>query len=147
MEKEARAPTCPACLEIGIECIGPKKVPEITVTNLVKPEFHQDIPSGQYYFCQQKDCTTVYFDTEDRHIRKDQLVVDVWQKEDAHDVPVCYCFDHTAADIMEDARQNSPPTIPLTIREKIQAGLCECDVKNPQGSCCLGNVAYWVKQA
>ena len=133
-------------MKIGIECVGPKKVPKITITSLVKPEHHNDIPPGPFYFCQQKECDTVYFDSQGHEIRKDQLAVGVWQKEDARDVPVCYCFDHTAADIMEDTRKNSPPTIPLSIRENIQAGMCECDIKNPQGSCCLGNVAYWVKQ-
>ncbi len=147
VEDKASIQTCPTCSEIGIECVGPKKVPEITVTSLVKPEHHNDIPSGPFSFCQQKECDTVYFDGQGHGIRKDQLAVWVWQKEEAGDTPVCYCFDHTAADIMEDAQQNSPPTIPVIIREKIQSDLCECDVKNPQGSCCLGNVAYWVKQA
>ena len=48
---------------------------------------------------------------------------------------------------MEDARRHSPPTIPLIVRDKIKAGLCECDNKNPKGSCCLGDIAYWVKRA
>lgn len=147
MGKEVTAQTCPSCMEMGIECVGPKKVPEITVASLVKPEHQEEIPKGSFYFCPQKDCDTVYFDDEEHQIRKEQLLVGVWQKEEAGDTPVCYCFDYSAKDIMEDSRRNSPPAIPLEIRDNIKAGLCACDVKNPQGTCCLGNVAYWIKQA
>jgi len=138
---------CPSCSEGGIECAGPKKVPKITLHSLVRPEHHDALPADPTYFCSDKDCETVYFDAGGRQITKDQLLVQVWQKEDTGDIPICYCFDFSARDIMEDARENTPPTIPLTIRDKVKAGLCACDVKNPQGSCCLGNVAYWVKQA
>ncbi len=138
---------CPQCLVLGIECVGPKKIPKITLTSLVKPEYQKDIPTGRPFFCPQRACDTVYFDTEGHQIKKDQLTVKVWQKEEVVDIPVCYCFEHSAKAIMEDARLNSPPSIPLTIREKIKAGLCTCEVKNPKGTCCLGDVAYWVKQA
>ena len=89
----------------------------------------------------------VYFGGGGHQIRKDQLSVDVWQKEEPGDTLICYCFGYSAKDIMEDAKRNAPPEIPLVIRDKIQARLYECDVKNPQGTCCLGNVAYWVKRA
>ena len=138
---------CPQCLVLGIECVGPKKIPKITLASLVKPEYQKDIPTGRPFFCPQRECDTVYFDTEGHQIKKDQLTVKVWQKEEVVDIPVCYCFEHSAKAIMEDARLNSPPSIPLTIREKIKAGLCTCEVKNPKGTCCLGDVAYWVKQA
>ncbi len=138
---------CPRCSELAIECVGPQKVPKITLTSLVKPEYHKDIPTGRSFFCSQRECETVYFDTEGHQIRKDQLSVRVWQKEEAGDIPVCYCFDHSAKAIMEDARRNSPPSIPLTIREKIKADLCTCEIKNPKGTCCLGDVAFWVKRA
>lgn len=138
---------CPSCSAAGIECVGPKKVPKITVDSLVKPEHHGDIPAGPFYFCPAKSCETVYFDTEGRQIRKNQLSVAVWQKEKSEETLVCYCFGYSAKNIMEDARENSPPTIPLIVRDKIKAGECQCDIKNPRGMCCLGDVAYWVKQA
>ena len=63
------------------------------------------------------------------------------------DTPVCYCFAFSAQDIVEDAQAHETPRIPLEIRDKIRAGLCACEVKNPRGTCCLGDVAYWVEQA
>ncbi len=147
MAHEPTSNLCPSCAEAGIECIAPKKVPKITVSSLVKPEYRKDIPSEPFFFCQQKECGMVYFGGARGQIRKDQLSVGVWQKEDPGETPVCYCFDFSAEDIMEDARRNSPPTVPAIIRDKIKAGLCSCDTKNPQGICCLGNIAYWIKQA
>jgi len=32
------------------------------------------------------------------------------------------------------------------ITNSIQAGLSACDIRNPQGSCCLGNVRGVIKQ-
>ncbi len=32
------------------------------------------------------------------------------------------------------------------INAGIQAGQCACDLRNPQGSCCLGNVREAIKQ-
>lgn len=138
---------CPSCARLGIECAGPKKVLRITITHLVKPEFHKEIPPGETFFCAERECETVYYDAQGREIRKGQLSVEVWQKEAPGDVPVCYCFGFSARDIMEDARRHSPPAIPRIVRDKIEAGLCACDVKNPKGSCCLGDIAFWLKQS
>lgn len=142
-------PICPSCQNEGIECLGSRKVPNprVTLASLVRAEHPEKLsPDGPVYFCVQRDCGTVYFDAGGHQIKKDHLEVGVWQKEKSLDVPVCYCFNYTARAIVEDARGNSPPVIPATIRNKIKAGKCQCDVKNPEGSCCLGNVAYWVKQ-
>ena len=76
-----------------------------------------------------------------------QMTAKVWRKETEMDAPICYCFGFSARDIVKDARSCEVPRIPVEIRDKIQAGLCACEIKNPRGTCCLGDVAYWVKQA
>ena len=48
-------------------------------------------------------------------------------------VPVCYCFDYTPADIEASTRE--------AITREVQAGHCACEVRNPKGSCCLGDIA------
>jgi len=77
----AAAGACPLCEEQGIECVSPKKVPPITVKSLIKPEFQDDVPEGQFYFCPQKDCDAVYFGAGRDPIVKNQLSVGVWQKK------------------------------------------------------------------
>ncbi|MBI3127686.1 MAG: (2Fe-2S)-binding protein [Candidatus Tectomicrobia bacterium] len=148
-EGKPSGPVCPSCRKEGIECLGTRKVPNprVTLASLVREEGRGALsPDGPVYFCVQRDCVTVYFDRKGHEIAKDKLAVPVWQKEDASDIPVCYCFGHTARAIMDDAALHSPPRIPAAIWEKVKEGQCQCDVKNPQGACCLGNVAYWVKR-
>ncbi len=138
---------CPACEREGIECTGPSRVSAITVRHLVRSEHHADLPEGTFYFCPQRQCETVYFDEAGHEIRKEQMTAKVWRKETEMDAPICYCFGFSARDIVKDARSCEVPRIPVEIRDKIQAGLCACEIKNPRGTCCLGDVAYWVKQA
>jgi hypothetical protein len=57
-----------------------------------------------------------------------------------------YCFRHTVGDV----RAASPATraaIVDDINAGIKAGQCACDLRNPQGSCCLGNVRGLIEQA
>ena len=49
------------------------------------------------------------------------------------------CFKYTAYEI----RQADPDTRQSIINEikaGIKANQCACDLRNPQGSCCLGNI-------
>ncbi len=148
MESESRTVVgCPTCARNGIECTGPRKVPTITVRHLVRSEHHAGLSEGAFYFCPRRQCETVYFDGAGHEIRKKQLRTKVWCKEAEVNAPVCYCFSFSAREIVEDARKQEVPRIPLEIRDKIRAGLCACEIKNPRGTCCLGDAAYWVKQA
>ena len=53
---------------------------------------------------------------------------------------VCYCFRHTVGDIRAELRSTGTTTVIDAINAGIQAGKCACDIRNPQGSCCLGSV-------
>ncbi len=53
---------------------------------------------------------------------------------------VCYCFNHTMEDIQSDFQLNGVSTIEKSIRTAVEAGSCSCELKNPQGKCCLGDV-------
>jgi hypothetical protein len=70
----------------------------------------------------------------------------VYQKEpEAHDVLVCYCFFHHLGEIKTEVNEIGHSTVVEDIRQGIQQGSCACDWRNPQGSCCLGNVIKIVK--
>jgi hypothetical protein len=91
----------------------------------------QDTP---YFFCSEPDCDVVYFSGEQMFTR-DQVRERVYQKEsDNPDVPVCYCFGYTVDDVLHQ------DNVVEAINAGIRAGQCACDWRNPQGSCCLGNV-------
>jgi len=74
---------------------------------------------------------------------KDTLKVPVYQKDDALDVPVCYCFGWTRERLIQAVQKNEHPID--HIRQHVQANRCGCEVNNPQGSCCLGNVTAYVR--
>jgi hypothetical protein len=70
----------------------------------------------------------------------------VYQKgPETQDVPVCYCFHHTVGDLRAASPQQRT-AIREDINTGINAGQCACDLRNPQGSCCLGNVRALIKQ-
>ena len=70
------------------------------------------------------------------------LVVDhvtAQTKPNAADVFACYCFRYTVGDMRESSPQRRADMLD-DINTGIQRGQCACEVRNPQGSCCLGNV-------
>ena len=93
-------------------------------------------PSESFFFCPQSDCETVYFSQHSSFNVRD-VRVPVFQKDHHPDVPICSCFGFTRGELQnpEAARR-----IETEIRAHIAAKRCACDVRNPQGRCCLSNV-------
>lgn len=54
---------------------------------------------------------------------------------------MCYCFEVTEADIGREIAATGASTAMDKITTHVKAGRCACEIKNPQGTCCLGNVA------
>lgn len=120
-----------------------KEIKLITLKSLLIPAHLAELdPTQTYYFCKDADCDVVYF-SQTQAFTKQHLKVKVHQKEIAKDVPVCYCFDWTPQSIAAAADAS---TISSSINEHIKAGRCGCEVNNPQGSCCLGNVNAEIKR-
>jgi hypothetical protein len=91
-------------------------------------------------FCLNPDCGVVYCNPEGKVIRRHETVLPVTIKDPGDDVYVCYCFEHTRGEIRKDLLEKGRTEIPDQIKKKVQTGLCDCERKNPQGACCLGNV-------
>ncbi|MEE9190676.1 MAG: hypothetical protein V3U16_07895, partial [Candidatus Neomarinimicrobiota bacterium] len=53
---------------------------------------------------------------------------------------ICYCYNHTKADIEKDFITNVRSNIEEEVRLNVGRGLCSCEVKNPSGRCCLGRI-------
>jgi hypothetical protein len=71
----------------------------------------------------------------------------VYQKHPNDDhVLICYCFQHTPASTRAEWRQTGHSTVVETITVGTQTGQCACDIRNPQATCCLGNVRQFVQQ-
>ncbi len=129
---------CPLCRHNG------KPVSTITVKSLVRN--HSQVPaSTSYSFCSNPGCDAVYFSDGVMFTRKD-VKVRVGIKETEDPVPLCYCFDYTRHDIRQDLATKGRSEIPEKIKAEVQAGFCACEVKNPAGNCCLGDVLQAVKE-
>ncbi|WP_083932141.1 putative iron-sulfur cluster-binding metallochaperone [Cohnella laeviribosi] len=128
---------CPVCQQKG------KSVPLITLKSLLEPAALETInPEDAYAFCPNPSCEVAYF-SDSLTYGKDMLKVSVYQKDDALDVPVCYCFGWTRERLIQAVQKNQQPID--HIRKQVQANRCGCEVNNPQGSCCLGNVTAFVR--
>jgi Zinc binding domain len=128
---------CPACHNKG------KGVQLITLKAMLKSSALETIHSeASYTFCSNPSCKVVYY-SDLQSFDTSALKVPVFQKNDALDVPVCYCFGWTRERILSAIQEQQNPTD--HIREQVQAKRCGCEVNNPQGSCCLGNVTAFIR--
>lgn len=132
--------TCPECGKTG------KPVQGQTVKALLSISL-REVQDVEYLFCRTQTCPVVYFSPDGEQVFKiDQVRERVYQKEpDDRNVFVCYCFRHTVEDI-RSASPESRATVVESINSGINAGKCACDLRNPQGSCCLGNVRGLIKR-
>lgn len=133
------ASSCPVCLKTG------KRVDSLTLKALLNVPL-TEVRRVQYRFCNTPDCPVVYYNQDgtqsflETHLRER-----VYQKHASEDdVFVCYCFRHTTGSIKEEFVNNLAGSVVTEINAGIQAGQCACDIRNPQGSCCLGNVNAFI---
>ena len=125
---------CLACGTSG------KLVKLITLKALLTPGALATLDPGEpYRFCPDATCDVVYF-TEQRTYGQRDVNVRVFQKDAGADVPACYCFGHARTDLERAVLEHRVDLVVESIQGHIQAGRCGCEVNNPQGSCCLGNV-------
>ena len=127
---------CPSSGTVG------SKVDLVTVKALLTGDALRRLDGSTYRFCPAPDCDVVYFDSGAGSLfRKSDLTVRVGLKETEDPIPVCYCFGFAVADLRRDLAARGKTDIPAVITAEIKAGHCACEVKNPQGTCCLGNVS------
>ena len=100
------------------------------------------LTEDDYFFCDDPACEVVYFNRDGSSLfRRADVRERVYQKEpDSADVLVCSCFQYTRGQVLEGAQKDGGKAIVDDITAHIQMGRCACDWRNPQGTCCLGNV-------
>lgn len=99
------------------------------------------VTAAAHRFCPDPACEVVYFAADGPTYSKADVRVQVWQKEPAGRRTVCYCFGESEASIAAEIRAHGRSGAVERIREHIKAGRCACEVRNPRGVCCLGDVA------
>ncbi len=136
--ERSEAPATMACPANGAQS---KQVDMLTVRSLVR-HLPLGMPKAQYYFCEITDCDVVYFASQPEApiFKRADLLVRVGVKETEDPDPVCYCFGFTRKDIEEEVARTGRSAIAQKIMAEVKTGNCACEVKNPSGKCCLGNV-------
>ncbi len=136
------AMACPSCGNRS------KQVDTLTVKSLVR-RLPFGMPQTQYYFCDAPGCDVVYFASraDAPSFGRSDLSVRVGTKETEDSVPVCYCFGVSRQDISAEVRQTGHSGAAELIKAEVKAGNCACEVKNPSGQCCLGDVTRAVQDA
>jgi hypothetical protein len=132
---------CPHCAHRG------RAVDTQTVKAMLAVSLYAMRPT-HYYFCQSEDCPIVYFGGDGQQsFTEAELRERVYQKHPQDDeLLICYCFNHTLGSIREEWRQRGQSSVIEAITAGTQSDQCACDIRNPQGSCCLGNVRRFVRQ-
>ncbi len=132
---------CKACGQAGA------LVKVITLKSLLIDEAKNRLNNYKYHFCCSPLCTVVYFSNPDSYFYKKDLSVKVSLKENELDIPVCYCFGYTKQDILDEINAVGTSSVEAKIKAKIKANLCACEIKNPQGKCCLASIRAIVESS
>jgi hypothetical protein len=123
-----------------------KAVDRQTVKALLTEDALQRLTPSEYRFCADPTCDVVYFGADGARFATADLRVPVWQKRPFGDCQLCYCFGESDTSIAAEIEATGRSTAAERIREHIAAGRCACEVRNPRGACCLGDVIAAVKR-
>ena len=88
----------------------------------------------------------MYFSYETM-FKKTDLKVRVGTKERRDLIPLCYCFDYSREDMFKNIESKGRTAILQQIKAEVQGGFCACEVKNPSGACCLGDITRAIQEA
>lgn len=117
-----------------------------TVKALLTENALRRVTDVTHRFCSDPACAIVYFANDGQTYGTADIRVPVWQKEPAGARVVCYCFGENEADIRAEIERHGRSDAVERVRRQIQAGRCACEVRNPRGVCCLGDLTAAVKR-
>ncbi len=117
-----------------------------TVKALLTETALRRLEGGSYRFCADDGCPVVYFDDRSHTFTTSDVRVPVWEKVDFGERMVCYCFGENESDICAEVVREGRSHAVERVTAHIQAGRCACEVRNPRGTCCLGDVGAAVKR-
>ncbi len=123
-----------------------RPVEQQTILHHVKHEQLDRVNGESYRFCAEPNCPIVYYGDKGACFTVDDVRELVTVKTQGDKRPICYCFGFTEGDARDEIAGTGATTIPTTISRLIKSGMCACEVRNPAGVCCLGEVNQTVKR-
>ena len=112
----------------------------LTVKALLTNEAFRSLATGAHYFCSDSKCSVVYFSPDGQVYTTTDVRVPVWQKQPAGGRRICYCFDENEASMVRELVETGRCGAVQRVRDHIAADRCACEVRNPRGTCCLGDL-------
>lgn len=131
---------CPECSRAG------RSIGRITLKALLRPGVLEHVLPGEHRFCATASCDVVYFGAGDV-FRREDVAVQVFQKQPEGGRTVCYCLEISEDAVRREVEATGRSTSSARIKALVKAERCACEVRNPQGTCCLGNVTAILKSA
>jgi len=132
--------SCPVSGTVG------KPVGLQTVKGLLRETALRRASTRPHRFCADPACNVVYFDEAGSVYGRDDLRVPVWEKEAFGTRMICYCFGENEADIRAELEKVGASHAVARVRAHIAAGRCACEIRNPRGVCCLGDMTAAVER-
>ena len=132
---------CRHCKSTGIP------VETFVLKHQLKPDKKLNLPERKYYYCKTPNCKIVYFSNNGDNFTREDVRIPIRVKEKEYkDLPVCYCFGFTEAQIIDDFQRNGTSKITEWIKQEVKVKHCACEYKNPSGHCCLGDIGEVIKK-
>ena len=132
--------TCPACAGRTLP------VDLATVKALLTTEALARLEIVTFRFCPDPLCDIVYTSDEGQVFQVGDVRVPVWQKLPPGERMLCYCFGENERDIQTEIALHGSTAVVARVRGLIAERRCACDVRNPRGACCLGDLTAAVKR-
>jgi hypothetical protein len=136
-EPNVSAPRQASCPITGTS--GTRVRPQ-TVKAILKDSSLRRFRPATYYFCPEPTCNVVYFSQQGELYSKDDVRTTVWQKEPVGHRLLCYCFGENEQTIASEIEATGTSLVLDRVAEHVRSGRCACDVRNPRGVCCLGDL-------
>lgn len=127
---------CPECGGKG------KRVTGRLVRHQVRYSCREKVHGNSYFLCANPGCAVTYFSDEQMVLSESDLAFQGIKSGEQ----VCFCYHVTKADIRRDIEEKGDTRVEEYIRERVKEKECACEVRNPKGSCCLGDVRAAVKE-
>ena len=140
----------PAPVERPVACTrcgtAGKAVESLTVKALLTEAALARYEHAAYRFCPDAACAIVYFAESGTIFTTADVREPVWQKEPPGDRKICYCFGENEADMAREIEQMGQSGAVQRVRSHIAAKRCACEIRNPRGVCCLGDLQAAVER-
>jgi hypothetical protein len=141
--KQSQTESVSLCAECGTKG---RRVERRTVLHHVKSELLSRMSDDDYRFCATPACAVVYYNTCGAVFTVNDVREPLTAKTIGDARPLCYCFGFTEGDIRKEMTEMGVTKIPAQISRFIKEKICACEIRNPSGACCLGEVNQAVKQ-